>query len=197
MAATMRVNAGDETSASPETAGAGRTPMANTICGACGVSHAMRHCSAREVCWPADLSLRCRGHSPGGCDPAGQQSWVPAASTVVVTCAIGLREQHAETGTANNSASCSADRASANEASRRRKARIERGEAILRESYDARKTLTGSVKGGVASGSQNPRIIPDFLASRRPTRVVPDGLQDSCSEVPRWSGPARGPVQLT
>jgi hypothetical protein len=26
---------------------------------------------------------------------------------------------------------------------------------------------------------------------------VPDGLQDSCSEVPRWSGPARGPVQLT
>ena len=42
----------------------------------------------------------------------------------------------------------------------------------MRDSYDARKTLTGSVKGGVASGSQNPRIIPDFLASRRPTRVV-------------------------
>jgi hypothetical protein len=190
MAATMRVNAGEETNVSPETAGAGRTPMANTICGACGMSHAMRHCPPREVCWPADLSFRCSGHSPGRCDPAGQQSWVPAASTVVVTCAMGLRAQHADTGTANSSASCSAERASANEASRRRKARIERGEAILRESYDARKTLTGSVKGGVASGSQNPRIIPDFLASRRPTRVVPDGLQDSCSEVPSWRGPA-------
>ena len=63
-----------------------------------------------------------------------------------------------------------------------------RGGAILEESYDARKALTGSVKGGVASGSQNPRIIPDFLASRRPTRVVLLRLHVSCS-VP---GPVAG-----
>ena len=120
-----------------------------------------------------------------------------AAPAVVAACATGLREQHADTGPANSSASCSADSASANEASRRRKARIDRGEAILRESYDARKTLTGSVKGGVASGSQNPRIIPDFLASRRPTRVVARRIAGFVLRSAELEWPGMGPVQLT
>ena len=58
--------------------------------------------------------------------------------------------------------------------------------AIVPRNYDARKALTGSVKGGLPSGSQNRRIIPVYLATVRLTRVAVVLLQDSCSPAGYW-----------
>src|SRR5687767_6782658 len=65
------------------------------------------------------------------------------------------------------------------------------GGAIAARDLRRAQALTGSVKVGLPSGSQNRRIIPVYLATVRLTRVAILPLQDSC-----WRRGYCGPAQI-
>ena len=109
------------------------------ICATSGVPHVIRQTGSLDSRF---LDLW-RGHSPGACEPAGQHSSF-AFSTLVISDAPG--RQHADSGTANTSANCSAISVSAPEARRRRKTLIRVDAIIWAEGLRRAQALTGSVR---------------------------------------------------
>ena len=117
-----------------------------------------------------------RGHSPGACEPAGQHS-IFAFSTLVISDAPG--RQHADTGTANTSANCSAISVSAPEARRRRKTLI-RVEAIIRaEGLRRAQALTGSVRRHAVRFPDLPDYSGVSGVMPSPASVAENQLQDA------------------
>src|SRR5262249_26991505 len=126
--------------------GAGNTPIApSTNCG----FDVWPHVNRQGVGFPRRLP--CSGHSPLGCAPGGQQSGASSdAATEGAVRAAADEAQQADTGTANNSPSCSTVSVNAPEASQRRRSLMKPLPVYRQltnrkraEIYDARKPLRG------------------------------------------------------
>jgi hypothetical protein len=122
----------EEAGAAIAAAGAGSSATAPiTNCAPCGASH----CIWQDVAGRGS-DRAWRGHWPGGCDPAGQQSSCGAAA------ACGVDGQQDDSGAANTSAVWHTTSATAHAANRRLNNRI-RGPYPFWQIYDARKPLRG------------------------------------------------------